>query len=237
MFQYVFLPLHQHIDQGFGATGDAFKRAADRLSEPQEIAGVIHGHLPVNFLYRHSIELFLKSMIIVLHRTLVLPFGDHPADGDPYVLDKGNWKKIHQVHSIRTLFEHFRFVVTNHQDRLAQIAKTRWADIPAELPAWIDLIDSADGSSTYFRYPTRDAVAESNKSSWRQVDLSLVSSHPEPEESPKMMVLGVNNQQEVLSAYLFDDEPLAELSKALRDASELLSGAHAGIRVELAGGR
>src|SRR5690606_28344874 len=96
---YLFMPLDQHFDKGFGATGQAFKLAGDLVLQGPP-SQVINVQLPACFLYRHAIELFLKSMIVTLHRGLKIPYGENDSDGPASVLSNGAWKPIHQVHSV-----------------------------------------------------------------------------------------------------------------------------------------
>ena len=56
---YLLAPLHTHLDFGFGATAEAFKEAGDRLERQMSARGsVFNEHLSINYLRRHSIELF-----------------------------------------------------------------------------------------------------------------------------------------------------------------------------------
>lgn len=63
---------------GFGAIGEAFKDGADDLVASEAKPKRSLAHLPTNFLYRQSVELYLTSMIVVIHRRLRLPFGHTP---------------------------------------------------------------------------------------------------------------------------------------------------------------
>lgn len=67
-FMDILMPLHEHYDSGFGATGNAFKAAADQLWDGIEQKALFNERLPMNFLYRHAIELFLKSAYPGWHR-------------------------------------------------------------------------------------------------------------------------------------------------------------------------
>ncbi|EHW8954897.1 hypothetical protein K3L19_004437, partial [Salmonella enterica] len=54
---YLMMPLHMHIDYGFGATAEQFKKSADILSASESVKDL---GMPVNYLRRHAIELYLK---------------------------------------------------------------------------------------------------------------------------------------------------------------------------------
>lgn len=80
---YLLAPLDKHYDRGFGAVANSFMEAADDLQEDAATgATFLNRHLPISFLYRHAIELFLKSGIIILHKRLRIPYG---TEGDPEV--------------------------------------------------------------------------------------------------------------------------------------------------------
>jgi hypothetical protein len=82
--QYLLTPLHTHVDFGFGRTGDAFKAAADKLeAESSARSGVMHAHLPINYLRRHAVELYLKSIIVIVHTKLDLPYGEDGESDRP----------------------------------------------------------------------------------------------------------------------------------------------------------
>ncbi len=169
MVHYLLMPLHRHYDYGFGATGEAFKNAADRLMEPGNEERLLNGHLPINFLFRHSIELFLKSLIIVIHKRLKLSYGNEPFDSTPKILVDAKWKPIHQVHSIALLYGYFKSILVNHKPEFDSISRTNWTDIPVDLDEWISAIDGADSTGTFFRYPfTRDLGSDEGKSSFKE---------------------------------------------------------------------
>src|SRR5437879_4221108 len=88
---YQFKPLTHQFDDGFGLMGDAFNDAALRLEHSTQQEEFINSSLPIGYLYRHAIELYLKSIIIVLHRNLGIPFGPNPAIGAPLVHVGKEW--------------------------------------------------------------------------------------------------------------------------------------------------
>jgi hypothetical protein len=100
--KYILMPLDAHYDSGFGAVAESFREAATTLRKAVPDPAFF-AHLPQSYLFRHSVELFLKSEIIILHRKLRLPYGTHPHDGPPMVMDGADWKPIHRVHSIGVL--------------------------------------------------------------------------------------------------------------------------------------
>ena len=61
------LPPERHFDGGLGATAGEFKRSAEELKVTK---GTALAHLPVCYLQRHSIELYLKSLIVILYKSI-----------------------------------------------------------------------------------------------------------------------------------------------------------------------
>jgi hypothetical protein len=68
--KYMLLPLNEHVDDGLGATGEAFEESATLLSSSSENISHSHYQIPLCFLYRHAIELYLKSAIVVAYWVL-----------------------------------------------------------------------------------------------------------------------------------------------------------------------
>jgi hypothetical protein len=166
MFEYLLMPLSKHADDGFGAVGRSFQDAADQLRQSNHEASArwMHGHLPINYLYRHAIELYLKSMIIVAHRRLRLPSTDGAYEPIPKIKVVNNFKKIHNVHGIQALYDEMKRIFVTNRDLIAKIAKTDWTKIPEDLETSIATVESVDPGSTVFRYPTSDSpVADKQK--------------------------------------------------------------------------
>jgi hypothetical protein len=237
MFQYAFTPLHRQFDDGFGAVGESFKEAADRLSSDRKDGNpaFLNSHLPINFLYRHAIELFLKGMIITLHRRLHLPSGDDPHTPEPLIPVSGKWKAIYQVHGIADLYEFFKSIVTQHVAAVRQIANTDWSDIPAELDEWITTIHDADDGSTFFRYPvTKNQEGDVAKSSVQEITLEeTLASIRNGVKPAKVYIIVDDDNDNVIDMYQMTHEPMSHLSVALKGTVDLLSLAHFGLTAEL----
>src|SRR4029077_13232699 len=123
--KYLFMPLNQHFDDGFGATGEAFERSAKLLSStPDDVT--YHYQIPLCFLYRHAIELYLKSAIVVLHRALAIPYDKNPHHGPAFVLVNPKWKPIYQVHSVAELWGHVLELLRSSKSELERRCKTDW---------------------------------------------------------------------------------------------------------------
>lgn len=234
MLEYSFTPLDKQYDDGFGAVGLSFKEAAESLTAEDDRNTFLHNHLPFNFLYRHSIELFLKGIIIILHRRLQLPSGDATHERNPRILISGKWKEIYQVHGIGELYNSFKSIVTTYSLDLKQIADTDWATTPNELDEWIYNIDEADRSSTFFRYPvTKNLIGDIKKSSIQEATPEEVLASHKANSKPVKVLMVVDDNDSVINTHQFINEPMSDLSFALKNTADLLSGAHFGLMAEL----
>ena len=136
--QYLLTPLHTHIDSGFGATGNAFSEAADTLeSSFSDRKHLLNEFLPINYLRRHAIELFLKSAIVIIHRTLALPYGDTPPNGVPKALVDGTWIPFQRLHSVKSLWIYLKLLFQEQKEFFDSVKAVDWIFSP-ELDDWIE---------------------------------------------------------------------------------------------------
>lgn len=153
---YMFTPLDQHFDLGFGAMANSFMESADLLSNPEPVKPFLNSHLPVSYLYRHSVELFLKSSIVILHRALELPYGDTASDSEPKVFVGTKWRLMFEVHGLVPLNSYARSLFEKHAEILRERTHMAWY-IGPEFDGWINAIEATDSSSTFFSLPDNEA--------------------------------------------------------------------------------
>ncbi len=235
---YFTTALHTHIDSGFGATADSFKEAADKLKE-NAVKSDFNNHLPINFLYRHAIELYLKSAIIILHRRLKIPYGTVPFNSEPMAKVGSTWELICKVHSIAALWLYLQVLFEQQSTFLKSNTKTDWT-FPSDVSDWVKTIEENDPRSTYFRYPNvRNVSKDKEKSSWKEIDPDkLLDATIKSTEAGKYAKIFVEENQkgEAVRAYMYDDEALKELNNVLKQMADLFEGVHFGMRAELCGG-
>jgi hypothetical protein len=238
---FMFSPLDRHVDAGLGAMGDSFGRAAETLSKSEGMGGDANRHLPRLFLYRHALELYLKSVIVLLHKGLKLPFGADPPDAVPQIPDGARWRPLHQTHGLGKLYRRFREILSQHAEAIHSQAKTDWCAVPPELDAWISTADAIDSGSTFFRYPTtREGGGDSSKSAWQPLAPESIpnrlANQADEEPLKAFILLGAND--EVVESYSVEGsaQKLQAVEDALRQACEMLSGVHFGLRMEFHGG-
>jgi hypothetical protein len=229
---YQYKPFAEHIDDGFGAIGDAFHEAASRLEALIEKEPFLNATLPIAYLYRHAVELFLKSCIVVLHRALRIPFGGKQPD-EPSIKTKDNWVSIRHVHSIGDLYGYLTELLAEQIDNLMKLTTTDWRTIPDELGQWIARIEESDKTSTFFRYP---GLGDELKSDFRQSSVQEIWSSLAPDREPMKGFLQFDEDDNTVAAFCLDPSRIEPMMDALRKASETLSTLYFAFRSELGRG-
>lgn len=232
---YMFAPFDRHYDGGFGATAEAFDHAAETLSLSEKEKHASNAHLPLQFLYRHAIELYLKSIIIILTKRLAQ---HHNTQWTPLEIQttKG-LRPLFRAHNIGDLYRHFELTLNTNWQILKPMCRTDWSDIPAGLSGWIHTIERHDPAGTFHRYPTdRPSEIEKEKPSFRSVSPEDINNYMTGENPKGVGFVFLNENREIVEAFMSQEKPLKELSDALTKASDILSGAHIGMRMEFAGG-
>ena len=238
---YLLTPLHSHYDLGFGATGNAFKMAADYLESSPDAKknNLFSAHLPTNFLYRHAIELHLKSAIVIFHKRLKLPYGDQPSTAEPMVRVAGKWLPFNRVHGIAELWKYVRELFSEYAEWLHGNTKCDWTFSDGE-EKHVQLIHDGDPRSTFFRYPTtKNLAADVDKSAMQEFtpkDLEELFTRPKEDQKKVFAMIVEDDDKELVRGYMFDDETGRELSAALRAFSTTCDNLHAALRMEMCGG-
>lgn len=224
---WLLAPLDKHSDDGFGAMASAFKEAAEALPYADDTPLSMQ-NLPACFLLRHASELFLKSALMVTHRRLQ---GD--ATGLPMVIVDGKSRPLTNAHSLQALYTELVALLDRNKAKLATITTTDWASMPPELDAAISQIEGMDARGVFFRYPTVD---NAKKSKNQPITPEQIGKWDKQTQGPlkAMLVLDANN--DLVEAFHFQPDLLAQELHTLKEACEALENIHIGLRMELAGG-
>jgi hypothetical protein len=234
--QYLFTPLDQHFDKGFGAVAGSFKKAADSLAQSTEGAPFLNAHLPISFLYRHAIELYLKSVILIFHKKLKIPYRTFPYDGEPHLLVDAKWKPLYNEHRILILYSYVRGLFSQQSEYLEAKTRTDWS-FPDELDDWIAKIEATDSTSTFFRYPvTKDKTKDKTKSAIREGDFESMLAKAKSGSKPLKAMLVLDSDNQIRQAFSHDDSQSQEMMAILNEVSNVLYGCHAALVGELTGG-
>lgn len=233
---YLLTPIHQHFDLGFGSVANSYKHAADSILSSKSKSPSLNAHLPASFLYRHSIELFLKSGIIIFHRKFQIPFDQEPSDSEPKVVVGSKWRPMYSVHGVQDLYFYFRSLVSRHAEYLAEHTRTNW-EFPPELDHWISEIEATDSTSTFFRYPvTKHKAQDANKSVHHESNVDRMLSQLEKGAKPVKAFFVLGEGDEIVKTFTFNDELAKAMTIVLKDTANLFYGCHAAMRGELTDG-
>lgn len=237
---YMMAPLDEHYDDGFGALGEAFRKAAETLKKVDGDERFFLNHLPESFLLRHATELYLKSGIIIIHRRLRLPYDAEPhTSTDPkFVHSSGKWKRLFGTHNLAELYGYWKKLIVEHEDRLEELTSHQ-ADltIPDELDGWINTLNLLDPSGDYLRYPiSRNTDADKEKSPFKEVaPESLFSADRNDKEYSKALFVE-NVSGELVTVFKHDSATHKDVDEAAWNAAETLNGFHAMMRFEFTDG-
>lgn len=234
---YLLTPLDMHYDRGFGAVANSFMEAADDLREAAgKGATFLNRHLPISFLYRHAIELFLKSGIVILHKKLRLPYGPDGSSEEPHVLLGEKWRPMHTVHDTAPLYTYLKALFSEHRETLAGLSDVSW-EFPPEADTWMEEISRTDSSSTFFRYPvTKHAPQDHLKSTSKERHYLDIMARMGPGQPAQKAFFVLNEKDEVVQAFHQDDAHASATMETLHQAADMLYGCHAAMRGTLTGG-
>jgi len=228
---FLFTPPNTHYDNGLGITANNFSSAASILKENNStMAGV----LPLYYLQRHAIELFLKSLIVILHKKYSIPYGDSYSIENPALKVNDKWKPLSNTHNIDNLYQYFVKIYSECNSRLPD--NTCW-DLPSDLERKIKLISGSDPKSTYFRYPeSSNPVQDSKKANIKKESMESIVNESEKSKKAFFSILMLDDNDEFIESYNVKSTSLPEVSKALEELNEFFIGIHCAFRVELTNG-
>lgn len=238
--KYLITGIEHQLDNGFGINADAFNSAANFLYESKEYNEhfIPQKHMPVFYLYRHSIELYLKSMILLLHLELKIPYEEN-SDKPKILTQDGKWRDLDNCHWIDSLFWYWSKLIEENSDKLKVIApKGGWV-IPPNLNNLINKISEYDKDSTYFRYPV-SKKSQNNKDkekySMKKInDIEEVHKNNNPTKGGISLFL-IDANDNIEAIYSHKDNVLSDLLNDLKEASNTFDSYHIMVRMTLCDG-
>ncbi|MCM3569850.1 hypothetical protein [Neobacillus mesonae] len=243
--KYIFTDISTHLDFGFGVTAGKFRDAAEFLNQAEDYNSKMQSdELPTFYLYRHSIELYLKSLIIILHNKLQLPYKNGEVTFDtntPYVYNqkKNQWNELTKIHDIDTLYSYFMSLIAEHKPLLNQKApEGGWNIEKSENEKYVNLIRNYDFDSTYFRYPvTKNSNMDHKKYGVERVDeQTFMKKLQENKPEKEFTFLVFDENENFIEAHRKIPSRLQGVAKALKELSYYLEGIHAMTRHTLCDG-
>lgn len=232
---YQLLGIDEQIDFGFGITAEAYYEAAECLGKHDvDLKSFQLKALPSNFLYRHSIELALKSLIIIFHKKLKLVYGDESYQSQkPKIQVNAKWIPLYNCHFIDVLYEYWlKGLLLPHIEQLKSLGKDGCWEENAEISRAISLIVEYDRQSSFFRYP----VGENDKHELKKYEMQLVVDIGElfknlnekaSATNPKKFVMALKDSKgEIVRAYVKTENPLEDIGKVLREVASYFNTVH-----------
>ncbi len=247
--QYLLTGIETHPDFGFGITAEAYRASAKFLSDHRaQIQSFQQAEMPINFLYRHSIELFIKSLIIIMHKALEIPYGEKSFNSDkPMILINEQWIDLFSCHWIDQLSAYWlNHLLIKNIDLLSRIAPDgEWRE-EKTITSLFPIITKYDRDTSFFRYPITKNTQSLDKEKYTMQPMSKESlagmpfSIPVPKGNTAnggVFLLCKDENNQVVSGYQKNDDILLEITDALQKVSEYLSCMHVMSRCTLCEGR
>jgi len=244
--QYQLSGIDTHLDFGFGITGEAYYNSAEHLYDNKEnIKTVQQVEMPTNYLYRHSIELFLKSLIIIFHKRLQLPYDSEPFDTKrPKILTGGVWKDLYTCHWIDELYNYWlnELLLKHQSDLKMEAPKGDWQE-ETTISQFFPLIAGYDRDSSFFRYPvTKNSTLDPEKYTMQRLDLEKLQAIFNGEDTRKnkkggrVFMLLKNDNDEIVDGFERAEDVLDNVTQALKKVSHYFYCIHIMTRVTLCNG-
>lgn len=155
-----------HFDRGVGFSAWQFKDSAELLLNSENPNDIIS---PICYLQRHAIELYLKSIIYILHKKYSIRFGEEGNSifslDNPAFLKNDDWKPLKSSHDLSDLYQYLKTLLNTcrvHGLLPEIIASWEFSD---NFLSKINKINGYDPKSTYFRYPDSGSENQDRKKS------------------------------------------------------------------------
>lgn len=218
-----------HFDKGLGISAWHFRDAAKVLTNSEGNKDLLS---PIGYLQRHAIELYLKSLIYILHNKYNVPFGDNFNIETPAILVNGKWRPMSNTHNLDDLYSYFKSIYDANFDKLPKT--TDWT-LPESLGRQIKLVSGYDPKSTYFRYPKAASASQDQKKSTIQpMDLeSALKEVQLGQGSPIKCAVMLDANDNVVQTYNLVPEVLEDVRAALSEIIEYINNLHCAFIGEL----
>ncbi|WP_323976541.1 hypothetical protein [Aeromonas hydrophila] len=225
---YLITPPSIHYDGGIGIAGCNFRYAAETLKEH---GSSLDGVLPLCYLHRHAIELFLKSVIFILHKRYSIEFGDGFSLEKPAIKARNKWLPMDNTHNLSDLYSYFEIIYEKYKKELPET--TCW-DIPTDIKSKVDMVSGTDPKSTFFRYPKSGSAHQDIKKS--RIQKTTFEGAFDNQEKPRKLALMLDQNDELIETYDMDADALSKTQEALDYLSDFFNCFHAAFRYELTNG-
>ena len=234
---YYFLPMKDQSDFGFGLVASSFLGAADELKENSFALGF--EYLPICYLRRHSIELFLKSFIILLHKYYRISYDDtcYSSNKPKYRHKNGTWHDLYKEHDLLKLYTYFRSLIHSYSGDIGEKTSVNdWTFFNDEYINNIAKITDYDNHSDFFRYPMSKDIAKDKRKQLSQkvtIDEAIAIT-----KTQKGMFLAFENDEgDITSIYSTQrNQTVEEIQIILKNVAYDFDCFHTALRVTMFNG-
>jgi len=191
--------------------------------------------MPIFFLYRHSIELFLKSMIVIFHSELALPY---PNNKPQILTEEGKWRDLDNCHWIDALYWYWARILIEHKVKLEEEAPNGSWILHPDLEENIKVIAKYDKDSTFFRYPftKRNPSLDQKKYSMKRVNnLNDIVKQINTKKGGFTFIIKDDNDN-IKSIYSLDENVMSSELVIFKETSDIFSNYHIMTRMTLCEG-
>ena len=245
---YIMTGIELHPDNGFGITADSYYKSAEHLmnNHYEHYSVTQQAEMPQNFLFRHSIELYLKSLIIIFHKKLEIDYGTVPFDSnEPEIFTDGKWKKLYTCHFIDTLYEYWLSnLLTPNIEKLNKVApKGDWKEYE-KISDLFPIVCKFDRDSSYFRYPiTKNSSLDNKKFTMQKFKAGNLTDFMKEIQDGKskskdggITMVMVDDEDNILNAFNNSKDVLPDVRDSLKEIAYYFNCIHVMTRVTLCGG-
>ncbi|WP_278832582.1 hypothetical protein [Porphyromonas cangingivalis] len=233
--------IDSHLDFGFGMTANAYFMSAETLLENKsKISALSQTEMPICYLYRHSIELFLKSLIVLFHRQLNVPYGvEDSSSKKPMALINGSWRNLYSCHWIDELYNYWlKELLLKYNNELKRYAPEECWREDDKVGSLFSVIASYDRDSSFFRYPVTKNTAnlDQEKSTMQSISVNDLPEILKNHSSSRIISLIEDESGCIAQAFIRDQNILTEVTEALKYVAAYFHCVHAKTRYYLCQG-
>ena len=226
---WMLLPFDRHLDGGFGSMALSFKDSAKCLVRTEnQFQGAEY---VACFLLRHSIELSLKSMILILHKSQAIAFPAETKSGAPKLY---SGKPLYGTHSLTELYDHFARAISENWKSIKRPGWTDWSDIPSSISEGVVRADKIDPGSFGFRYPDTDNPAGDPKAPGRAKPMEkIISEMNDDALHPKKLLLMIDDDSNIVESFDFSSTSMAGEIEFLTELANDVTATSFGMHCEM----
>lgn len=245
---YILTGIELHPDLGFGITAVSYYHSAEHLMNNhfENYDVTQQAEMPQNFLFRHSIELYLKSLIIIFHKKLKINYGNVDFESnEPEALVDEKWKKLYTCHYIDKLYEYWlnNLLLPNIENLKKLAPKGDWEEYE-KVTELFKIISKYDQDSSYFRYPiTKNSALDVEKNTMQKFkakgnleDYIKEITEKKGKKKGRITMLLVDEKDNITEVFHKEENILPDVRNALYEVATYFCGFHTMVRVTLCGG-